>query len=127
MNDMPVSLEDVATVAGGGFSIGAGLVFARWLLSWMGGRMDKREDAVAAEHQRMDIITGGFIDRLERRLGSVEMRLEQCEREHVLCRGELMEVKAILQARGMAKQEAQQIVSAERLKDRAKDNGDEPH
>jgi hypothetical protein len=129
--DLPFG-ELVAVGTAGGFSLGVGLAFCRWLLIFAAGRQDKREAQIDEATQRL---ISGLERRLdeetksrkaegERRdkveeelrgeLGEVKKALDECQRQHADARRELMELKGLTKGLGDAKQHAALIVAAEK-------------
>jgi hypothetical protein len=101
--------------AGGSF----GLVFVavRWAANFIAGRMDHKEAVVDAGTQRLidrlEKQVDGLIERMER----VDADLAECKRLHAESEADRMRLNALLQGYGDARQHAQLIVSAEKLKD----------
>lgn len=58
------------------------------------------------------------IEKLEKRCDGLEGELEECREQHAEERAKRMELEALMVGRGQAAQEAQGIVSAERLRGR---------
>jgi len=108
-----------------GISLTGGIWFVRWLLEWLGGRMDKRAD-------RIDRSTQQLLDRLEKeiadlrerhdievtalreRVTSTETALAECQERHAESEAKVLRLEAIVQGFGDAKQIAQLIISAEK-------------
>jgi septal ring factor EnvC (AmiA/AmiB activator) len=122
MTDILATLPSWAAAGGG---VGAGFFFAKYALEWLGGRLDKREAAVAARDERLDVSTQKLIGTLEERMSNLTARLDRveeelinCRAQHAQCEAELTRLRATVQGLGDAKQHAQSIIAAERLIDR---------
>jgi chromosome segregation ATPase len=123
------SLPGLAAVGG---AAGIALAFTKWLLEYVGGRMDKRAD-------RLDENTQAIIDQLRTELDRVETRLEksderldkafteisglrdelaECQKMHAKAEARAAKLEAAQLGWGDMRQRAQEIVSAERLADR---------
>lgn len=117
-------MDSLLSLAASGAGIGGGatiaFLFIRWVVEYLGGRMEKRAD-------RLDAGTATLIGQLqgqvaallerekhrEQRLRNVEDELTECKRRHAESDAELMRLKAIQQGRGEMRDRAQVIVSAE--------------
>lgn len=125
----PVDLGTIAAWGTGGLSAGAGFYLFRWFLEWFGGRVDKREEVVAASAARNDAATKQIIDTLQ---GQVrEMRAEvdriwsqlaECRDQHARAEAEVMQLRAMVQGYGDARQDAARIVAADRAEQKGKAN-----
>lgn len=123
MPEIPASILNWAAAGG---SAGAAVVIFKLLLDFISGRMDKTTEANVASAKRLDDATFKLIQNLEKRLddltdrlGRVEGELIECRAQHALCETELGKLRAILQGSGDVRQQAQNIVAADRLQDRA--------
>lgn len=122
---MPELVEAIPAWAAAGGSAGAGYFLIKFIIEQIIGRLDKREAAVAASSEQLDERTYKLIDKLEERLNALTARLDQvehelteCRAQHAVCEAELAKLRAIVQGFGDAKQQAANIVAAERLQDR---------
>ncbi len=111
-------------IAGGG-AAGGGYFIVLKFFEWVGGRVDKREAAVEASAVRLDTAMHKLLKNLEdrmqaltERLDTVEHELTECRAQHAQCEAELHRLKGIVQGLGDAKQQAQNIIAAERIADR---------
>ena len=104
-----------------GLGIGAMLVCVRLLF----GRLEKKE-------AHLDGATKHLIDELRAELNRLKDRCEACERKHdeaqaelARTHAELLEVKALLQAKGAISNAIQAGVAAERLLGKSKERDDD--
>lgn len=112
------SLETVAASATGGFGIGVGFFFVRWVAIFVSGRWDKKEAQLDAGTQRL-------IDRLETQVQSllghvarIDEELAECRRLHSESEALRLQAEALLQGSGDARQLAALIVASEKNKDK---------
>lgn len=105
---------------------GASFFTLKWFIDWLGGRVDKREATLDAGVQRLDLATQRLIENLQKRLDDVtdrmsivEHELAECRSQHSEARAEVMQLRAMVQGFGDARQQAANIVAAERGIDRA--------
>ena len=110
-------LQGVAAWSAVGASSGAGFFFAKWLVEYVGGRMDRRAEALDASTQRL-------IEGLEKRVCSLTERVETVERElvdckhmHAVAEAETMRLKAIIQGSGEVREQAARIIAAEKYRE----------
>lgn len=126
---MPDSLGNIPQWLAAGFSAGGGaaltVYFIKILLEWLGGRVDKREASLESGVARLDAATQKLIENMQKRLddvtsrlGAVEHELAECRTQHAEARAEVMQLRATVQGLGDAKQQAANIVAAERTMDR---------
>lgn len=132
---MPDGIGSAASLASsfvawttGGVGLGAGAIVAVKFLDWLGGRVDKREAAVAAGAARLDAATEKLIQNMTARLDKYEERiatqdqriseladeLRECQQKHAESDAKVMRLEAIMQGYGDAREKAQLIVSAEK-------------
>lgn len=117
--------------AGIGFSVG--FVIIRWLANFIAGRIDRKEDRLEAgmkelveglEH-RINSLTDSEQD-LRRELAAnreefrayqreTDEQLRECRRKHAESEAEVMQLRAMLQGYGDARQTAQLIMAAEKV------------
>lgn len=124
--------EPLLVWVGGGFGAGVGFYFIKWFFEYLGGRVDKREAAVAATAAHVDAAThalithlqnqitsqAGTIDQLVRRIDTVEAELEECRSQHARDLEEIARLRGGTLGLGDARQQAAAIVAAERVSDR---------
>lgn len=127
---MAMELDAIAAWGTGGVSAGAGFFLIRFLFEWIGGRVDKREEAVAAGQKRNDLATQRLIENMQGRMDTMAERIEQVERELVHCReqhsmaqAEVMQLRAMMQGYGAAREDAARIVASDRLEQRGVNDG----
>jgi chromosome segregation ATPase len=125
MPSLDSALSVIPSWAAAGVGGGAGFYFVKWFFEWLGGRVDKREAAAEKVSELNDATTRRLIEKLEARLDSLTTRLDhvegeliQCRAQHATCEAELARLKGIIQGLGDAKQQAANIVAAERTADR---------
>lgn len=120
--------SSIVTWTTGGVGLGAGAIVSIKFLDWLGGRVDKREAAVAAGAARLDAATEKLIqnmtarlDKYEERIASQDERiaeladeLRECQQKHAESDAKVMRLEAIMQGYGDAREKAQLIVSAEK-------------
>lgn len=123
---MEFSLSALGNWAMAGGSAGAGYLLLKLLIEKIFNRIDQREAAAAATSERLDEATYKLIktleDRMEaltHRLDHVEGELVHCRAQHAQCEAELSRLRAVVQGLGDAKQQAANIIAAERLQDRS--------
>lgn len=121
-------LDTFSAWAVGGMGAGGGFFAFKWLVEYIGGRMDKRADALDAGTQRLienlQVQVNSLTERLVStitRLDHVEKELDECREQHAEARGELAQIKGVMQGLGDVRGTAAMIVAADRLKDRADD------
>lgn len=109
----------------GGLGVGSGFAGAffvvKWLAEWMTGRMDKKEARL--DRIQDDLIKGLLKDVERLKTEGAEMRTEikglhtqlnECETRHIEAEGKIMKLEATLAGAGQARQQAQQIIAANR-------------
>lgn len=118
-------IETLPAWVGLGAGGGAGFYMLKWFIEWLGGRVDKREASLESGVARLDAATQKLIENLQRRLDDVtdrlivvEHELAECRTQHAETRAEAMRLQATVQGLGDAKQQAANIVAAERTMDR---------
>lgn len=104
---------------------GASFFTLKWFIDWLGGRVDKREATLDAGVQRLDVGTQRLIDNLTNRLDDVTSRLSavehdlaECRHNHAEAEAKVARLEATMQGFGDARQQAANIVAAERSLDR---------
>lgn len=122
---METSLHSLGNWAMAGGSAGAGFLLLKLLIEKVFTRLDNREAAAVATSARLDQATYKLIEKLEERMNALTARLDQvehelteCRTQHAQCEAELSKLRAIVQGFGDAKQQAANIVAADRLQDR---------
>lgn len=122
MGGVDAVVENLPAVFAGGFGVGGGLVFAKWFLEWVGGRVDKREAAVTAAMARVDTGTATLIDHLQSQItwctttiAGLRNDLSHCQEQHVETLEDLARLKGVVQGLDDARQTAQVIVAADKL------------
>ncbi|MXO64840.1 hypothetical protein GRI91_03625 [Altererythrobacter endophyticus] len=111
-------VDGIAPWAAFGGGAGAGFVFLKWFLEWVAGRMDRRADAIDAGTQRLIMGLESRVVALTERLDHVESELTKCHKRHAESEAEVMQLKAMLQGAGAARNHAQTIIAAERTASR---------
>lgn len=74
-------LGRLAQVAAAGGGFGGVLVFARWLINWLTGRHDRREDMIEQKDAALDERWAKYTKKLEDRCEKLEGRQERMEVE----------------------------------------------
>lgn len=122
MDELLATLPGWVGLGAGG---GASFFTLKWFIDWLGGRVDKREATLDAGVQRLDLATQRLIENLQKRLddvtermSNVEHELAECRTQHADARAEVMQLRALVQGLGDARQQAANIVAAERSMDR---------
>jgi len=117
---MPIPELLLATTSGG-ISIGVGLWLARaigrggsWLMVFVTGRQDKREEHLDAANQRLYERMEAQIKGLTQRVDATERELRHCTEQHAEARAEVMELRAMMQGMGGAREHAALIVASEK-------------
>ena len=118
-------MEIAATTGSFGLGTGAGFFALRYLLEWIGVRVDRREAAALAVRKEIDEATKNLINGLEARVKTlmervdhVEDELQESNTKHSVCERELARLQGLVQGWGDAKNAAQTILAAERVIDR---------
>jgi len=97
-----------------GLSGAGGIYFLRWLMTFVAGRYDKREahldDATQRLFDRMEKQINGLTHRVE----NTERELKHCHEQHAEAKAEVMELRAMMQGYGDARQAAALIVAADK-------------
>lgn len=121
-------VNDVAQVAAGGFSLGGGLYFARWVILWLTGRADKA--AMANDEQRAALDQGWksyrltLEDRLEKqdaRINKLEQEVEDCHASKRSTEAQLAKLQAYVDGEGQARQMGAVVAAHDRMIDRQRD------
>lgn len=100
----------------GGIGLGGGFWFIKWLIEFVGGRMERKAE-------RLDRTTEALLTRLENEIGELRSRLEkaeadlqECKEKHAESEAKVMQIEAIMQGYGDARQAAARIVAEEKRK-----------
>ena len=107
-------LENVPAWFGAGSGLGAGFFALKWLFEFIGGRMDRRADALDAGTQRLLAGMENRLNAVTERLDRVERELADCQRKHAESEAKALRLEAMLQGAGDARQHAQLIIAAEK-------------
>lgn len=115
-----VDLGTIAAWGTGGFSAGAGLYLFRWFFEWLGGRVDKKEEAVAAGQARNDAVNQHLIETMQGQMVGMReeidklwLELSHCREEHAVAKAEVMQLRAMVQGYGSVREEAARIIAAD--------------
>lgn len=112
--------------ASGSAGAGFGFMFLviRWLANFIAGRMDKKEEHLDAATKRlfdgMEQQIEGLRSEckdLRERVSEHGRELADCRRKHAESEAEVMQLKALLQGQGDARQIAQLIIADEKKRD----------
>lgn len=109
-----VALSTLAYSGVAGFGLGTAFLFVRWAAHFIAGRIDAKEDRLDAG---MGVLLAGLRDELDRvKKDCSEFRdaLRKCEEKHAESAAEVMQLKAMLQGYGDARQIAQLKVAADK-------------
>ena len=93
MEQLIASVPGLAAACGGA---GGGFYFVKWLFSWIGGRMDRREAVVDAGTQQLIANLKAELDRLTARLDRVDQELIDCRNSHAEANARVCELEAKL-------------------------------
>ncbi len=125
--DLLESLPAFFSVGAGG---GVGFFVIKWFVEWIGGRVDKKEEAVERGFERLDAGTQQLISHLQSQMASVlerldnaETALRDCQRKHAESEAEVARLKAIMQGSGEVREHVQRILAAEALVQKGADDG----
>ena len=88
---MPDALSFVPGLVGAGGALGVGYAFAKWIIEYIGGRMDKRADRLDAGTQVLIDQLRSELDRMGERLETADSRLDRAFNEISDLRDELAE------------------------------------
>lgn len=119
------ALEAIPTFTAVGAGTGMGFFFLKFLFEWFGGRMDKRQEMVDAgtkaliEHLQNQItsLTERQVKQ-DTRIDTLQNDLDACRDKHAESEARVKQLEATMLGMGDARQQAQRIVSEERLKER---------
>ena len=103
-----------------GLGLAVGLAFLKWMIDFIAKRTDRREDRVDAGTRALFDDHRAEIDRLKAECVELRAGLADCLRKHAEAEARELGLKAEMQGYGNARQHAQLIVSAEKLKDHEK-------
>ena len=109
-----VALSTLAYSGVAGFGLGTAFLFVRWAAHFVASRIDKKEDRLDAG---MTVLLDGMrieLDRVKKDCGEFRDALRECERKHSESAAEVMQLKAMLQGYGDARQNAQLQVAADK-------------
>ncbi len=116
---------------GAGAAAGSGFAMIKWLLEFTGMRIDKRAEALNASEAAIDASTVRLIAALEKRLDDVTRRMDQaeadlreCTKKHAASEAEVMALRAMMQGYGVARDQAQVNLAADRIADRHEAKGE---
>lgn len=112
-----VALSTLAYSGVAGFGLGTAFLFVRWAAHFIAARIDRKEDRLDAG---MTALLEGMrteLDRVKKDCGEFRDALRECERKHSESAAEVMQLKAMLQGYGDARQIAQLQVAADKLKE----------
>ena len=115
MQNLENIIETGASLIGFGAGGGVGFFAMKWFFEFVGGRLDRRTDALDEGTQRL---IKGLQDRLESveaRLGRAEEDLRECREQHAVARAEQLRLEAVLQGKGEIADRAQAYIAAERF------------
>ena len=107
---------DLGTVAlATGAGAGGGFMLIKWFFETVLGRLDKRESRIdKATNELIDALSTQ-VKTLTERVTTVEKALQECKDEHSKSKAEVLQLRALLEARGEIRQRASEIVAADRL------------
>lgn len=118
-------LTTLALGGSAGFGLGFSFLVVRWLATFIAGRMDKKEEQLDAGMQRLFSGMEQEIERLSGECKDLRARISEhgreladCRRKHAESEAEVMQLKAMMQGHGDARQYAQLIVAAEKQGDK---------
>lgn len=114
MFDTTEALTMLAYGGGTGVGIAVGLQFMKWLLTFLAGRMDKREEHLDGVSSRLYERMEHQIENLTRRVEKAEQELQHCTEQHAEAKAEVMELRAMMQGYGDARQLATLQVAADK-------------
>jgi chromosome segregation ATPase len=122
MIDDPLIPSAVQFGSATGLSLGVVLVMVRWAATFLASRHDVREAHLDASHDRLiktletqiESLTERF-DKALARIDSVEAELVECRTRHAEAEAELKGLRAIINAQGSMRQEAQVLIAADKI------------
>lgn len=71
-------MDGIVRTAAGGGGFAAVLLFVRWLLDWLTGRHDRREDALERKDTALDERWAKYTKKIEERCDKLEAEVEEC-------------------------------------------------
>jgi hypothetical protein len=115
---------------GVGAGIGGSFYMLRWFIELMTNRVEKREARVDAGGDKLLTSTLGWADDLQEwgkgllaEVAELRRQLDECKEEHSRSRAEMLELRAILDAKGIIAQQTQLGIAANRFADQARERG----
>jgi len=111
---LPDLLASLPAWFGVGAGSGAGFFTLKWLIEWIGGRMDRRADALDKGTQRLIEGLESRLNAVTARLDKVEQELAECTKKHAESEAKSLRLEAMLQGAGDARQHAQLIIAADK-------------
>lgn len=107
-------------IYGGSMGVGMGtaFLFIRWLTNFIAGRIDKSDERLDKRVDGLMVRLEKQVERLTERVNNLENELEDCRKNHAEERAARMELQALIQGTGDARQTAQLIIAAEKLDDK---------
>jgi hypothetical protein len=109
-----VALSTLAYSGTAGLGMSIGFLVVRWGAHFIAGRIDKKEDRLDAG---MTALLAGLreeLDRVKKDCSEFRDALRKCEDKHAESAAEVMQLKAMLQGYGDARQIAQLQVAADK-------------
>lgn len=120
MIDMEGAAVSIGNWGTAGFSFGLAFFAMRWLAVFLAGRWDKREAQLDSGTQLLVEQLKTQVKALFDRLDQVERDLADCKRQHAESENERMQLKAMLQGYGDARQLAQINAAADKASQEAR-------
>ena len=121
---MPFSfVEQFGGLAALGGGAAGGFAAVKWLFEWLAGQRDKRQDRLEARADKLIESLEKRIETLTERIDTVEHLLADCQRLHSKAEADVLRLTALVEAQGEIRQQAQRVVAADRLDQKAKGDG----
>lgn len=108
-------LDGLAQTAAGGGGFAAVLLFARWLLDWLTGRHDRREDLLEKKDSALDERWSKYTKKIEERCEKMEAEVEECHRHKHDLEIRIARLEGFDHGLGDRRQEDQRAVSMSRV------------
>lgn len=113
-------VEQFGSVAALGGGAGGGFFIVKWAVEWIAGQRDKRQDRLEARADKLIESLEKRIETLTERIDTVEHLLADCQRLHSKAEADVLRLTALVEAQGEIRQQAQRVVAADRMDQKAK-------
>lgn len=119
-----LSLEAVGKLLGAGSSFGLGIFLIKWIATFVGERVDKRELSLEKARAAVDEATSLLIKNLQEQItglfatvSALRMELLDCEHKHAEALRRISQLEGLRQGQGEVRELAAVAVAAARYED----------